>query len=196
MADWMRWRDRSLGRQLWPFVGFLLGVGGVVTLIVWRFLPRSFRPGQQPVRARADDSATGAVHYRELNPKVAFEASDWPLRPVALVYGATVILLVISAFVLVAAYPRALPDVGRSIRIAPPGPRLQTDPAGDLRRFRADEEKQLNTYYWVDKQKGVVHIPIEQAMKNLVKTGIPGFPKGPPDGEPQGQPNGQAEGRP
>ncbi len=196
MADRMHRRDRGFRRQLWPFLGFLVGLGGVVTLMIWRLLPRGFRATSEAVSAPGEGSATRTASYREDNPKVAFEPSDWAVGPVALVYGGTVMLLVISAFVLVAAYPRALPDVGRSIRIAPPGPRLQTDAAGDLRRFRAEEEKQLNTYYWVDKQKGVVHIPIEQAMKNLVKTGIPGFPKGPPDGEPQGQPNGQAEGRP
>jgi hypothetical protein len=112
------------------------------------------------------------------NPTTAFESSDWPLRPVAFIYLGIPVLLVISCFVLIAAYPNALPDVGRTLRIAPPGPRLQTDAAGDLQKFRADEERRLNTYYWMDKQKGIVHIPIDQAMKKLAATGAPGFPKG------------------
>jgi hypothetical protein len=111
------------------------------------------------------------------NPNIAYEPSDWPLAPVAALYIGLLVLLVISAFALMAAYPTALPDVGRNLRIAPPGPRLQTNAPADLRRFRADEEQRLNSYYWVDKNKGAVHIPIEQAMQQLVSTGIPDFPK-------------------
>lgn len=114
---------------------------------------------------------------QEENPTTAFEPSDWSLRPVALIYLGIPVLLVISCFVLVAAYPTALPDVDRTLHITPPGPRLETDAEGDLQKFRADEKRRLNTYYWIDKQKGVVHIPIEQAMKKLAASGAPGFPK-------------------
>ena len=92
----------------------------------------------------------------------------------------TFALLVISCLVLIAAYPDSLHDVDRTVHIAPPGPRLQTNPGDDLKDFRAQEQKQLETYYWVDREKGLVHIPIEQAMKTLVQTGIPGFPKAQP----------------
>jgi hypothetical protein len=81
--------------------------------------------------------------------------------------------------VLILGYPNTLPDVGRTLRINPPGPRLQTDPDADLQHFRAEQEKRLNSYYWIDKQKGTVHIPIENAMKKLVTNGIPDFPKEP-----------------
>ena len=113
----------------------------------------------------------------QANPAIAFEQADWPLGPVAALYVGVLILIVISAFVLIAAYPTSLPDVNRKLSIAPPGPRLQTDAEGNLRRFRAEEEKRLNGYSWIDKSKGVVRIPIEQAMKKLVTNGIPDFPK-------------------
>jgi hypothetical protein len=113
----------------------------------------------------------------ELGPKTAFEPTDWSIAPVAWVYIGAVILLVVSSLVLIAAYPHALPDVGRTLRIAPPGPRLQTDAEADLQRFRAEEDKRVNSYYWIDKEKGSVHIPIDEAMKKLVNTGIPDFPK-------------------
>jgi hypothetical protein len=113
------------------------------------------------------------------NPGIAFEPGDWPLKPVAAIYVGILILIVISAFVLIGGYPSSLPDVNRKLSIAPPGPRLQTDAQGNLRRFRAEEENRLNGYSWIDKSKGVVRIPIEQAMKKLVTTGIPDFPKAP-----------------
>jgi len=120
----------------------------------------------------------GPEGYQSENPGVAFEPSDWALGPIALIYVGTLVLIVISAFVLMAAYPNSLLDVTRTVRIAPPGPRLQTDPQGDLQRFRAEEDKRLNTYYWINKSKGIVHIPIDQAMRKLATSGIPGFPKG------------------
>ena len=124
------------------------------------------------------DTRNEAADNEQRNPATAFEPTDWSLRPVAMIYLAVPLLLVISCFALIAAYPKALPDVDRTLRIAPPGPRLQTDAARDLQRFRADEERRLNSYYWIDKQKRIVHIPIEQAMKKLAATGAPGFPKG------------------
>ena len=121
--------------------------------------------------------AAATADSEQANPATAFEQADWPLGPVAALYVGVLILIVISAFVLIAAYPTLLPDVNRKLSIAPPGPRLQTDAEGNLRRFRAEEEKRLNGYSWIDKSKGVVRIPIEQAMKKLVTNGIPDFPK-------------------
>jgi hypothetical protein len=54
-----------------------------------------------------------------------------------------------------------------------PEPRLQKTPIPDLQEVREAENKVLTTYGWVDRQKGVVRIPIAQAMDLLVKKGIP-----------------------
>jgi hypothetical protein len=116
----------------------------------------------------------------EHNPKTAFEKSDWPLGTIALVLLGTLIFLVIAPFVLMGAYPRAVSDVSRALTVEPPQPRLQTDPPEDLAQFLVDEDKRLNTYYWIDKNKGIVHIPIEQAMQELAGEGIDGFPRGKP----------------
>lgn len=116
----------------------------------------------------------------EDNPKTAFEKSDWPLGATGLVLLGTLIFLVIAPFVLIGAFPRAVSDVSRALTVEPPQPRLQTDPSEDLARFLVDEDKRLNTYYWIDKEKGIVHIPIEQAMQELAEEGIDGFPRGKP----------------
>jgi hypothetical protein len=177
---------RRTWRASWPFAATI----AVIALAMWRFLaPRGSEDGTRPAVAGAESYRSqnpgaafgpsgGTLQPESQNPGVAFEPSDWALRPVALVYVGTVVLLVISSLVLIVAYPNSLRDVGRAVRIAPPGPRLQTDAEGDLRRFRAEEDKRLNTYYWINKSEGVVHIPIEQAMRKLATTGIPGFPKG------------------
>jgi hypothetical protein len=116
----------------------------------------------------------------EDNPKTAFEKSDWPLGAIGLVLLGTLIFVGIAPLVLMGAFPRAVSDVSRALTVEPPQPRLQTDPSEDLAKFLADEDRHLNTYYWVDKEKGVVHIPIEQAMQELAEEGIDGFPRGKP----------------
>src|SRR5260370_1253870 len=41
----------------------------------------------------------------------------------------------------------------------------------ELLAQRAEEDEKLNNYAWVDKQKGVVRIPIEQAMRLVAEEG-------------------------
>jgi hypothetical protein len=54
----------------------------------------------------------------------------------------------------------------------PPEPRLQTNPRQDLIELRAKEDKVLYSYGWVDKNAGVVRIPITEAMKLTVERGL------------------------
>jgi len=42
-----------------------------------------------------------------------------------------------------------------------------------MNKFRAVERDVLNNYGWVDRKAGVVHIPIEQAMDQLIARGLP-----------------------
>lgn len=53
-----------------------------------------------------------------------------------------------------------------------PLPRLQVSPAKDLEARRAAEDAALNSYRWVDKDGGVVGIPIERAMDVLAARGL------------------------
>jgi hypothetical protein len=68
-----------------------------------------------------------------------------------------------------AEYPLA---AGQADRL-PPEPRLQANPREDLRELRAKEDELLGSYGWVDKNAGVVRIPIEQAMKLTLERGLP-----------------------
>lgn len=66
-------------------------------------------------------------------------------------------------------YPMA---VGLGERL-PPEPRLQTVPKEDLRILIESQHQALEGYAWVDKNAGVVRIPIEQAMKLTLERGLP-----------------------
>ncbi len=58
-------------------------------------------------------------------------------------------------------------------REIPPAPRLQVDGAADQKHFRSDEEKVLARYGWVNRQEGIVRIPIERAIDLLAEKGLP-----------------------
>ena len=54
-----------------------------------------------------------------------------------------------------------------------PQPQLQKTPILDLKAIRAEEDKLLNGYAWVDAPKGVVRIPVDRAIEVLAKRGLP-----------------------
>ena len=149
----------------------LIALTFLATTGIWKFVTS---PPKSATRAAAADTAR--VQY--VNPDTSFEPSDWNVAPVAIIYIGILVLLTIACLALKAGYPDALPDVARAPRISPPGPRLVTNARSEFQRVRTGEEAQLNTYYWIDRQEGVVHIPIEQAMQKVAGKGILGFPKG------------------
>ena len=55
----------------------------------------------------------------------------------------------------------------------PPEPRLQQNPLLDLVQLRAEEARQLTSFGWIDQPRGIVRIPVADAMKIAVKRGLP-----------------------
>lgn len=68
-----------------------------------------------------------------------------------------------------------------------PAPSLQAAPHEDMVRFYRQELDRLTSTGWIDKAKGLAHIPIEQAMRDVANAGIEGWPA-------QGAPPGSAGG--
>ena len=63
----------------------------------------------------------------------------------------------------------------------PPTPRLQTQPFRDVHQLRQEQLERLSSYGWVDQGAGVVHIPIEDAMRVVVERGaLPAMGQEPP----------------
>ncbi len=59
-----------------------------------------------------------------------------------------------------------------------PAPQLQPDPPADLNKFRAREDQVLESYDFVNKDQGVVRIPIDRAKQLLLQRGLPTRPPG------------------
>jgi hypothetical protein len=95
--------------------------------------------------------------------------------------AAMIVFLTLSAFGLAALYRwfAASPGTPEAVtplvpeRQQPPSPRLQTSPANDMDRFRAAEDQALSSYGWVDRNAGVVRIPIDRAIDITAQRGLP-----------------------
>jgi hypothetical protein len=72
----------------------------------------------------------------------------------------------------------ALPASGLNVNAGalPPEPRLQEAPATDLKEMRAAEDKLLHSYGWIDRERGIVRVPIDRAIDLLAQRGLPSRP--------------------
>jgi hypothetical protein len=66
-------------------------------------------------------------------------------------------------------YPLATSTIER----LPPTPRLQQFPRNERFEFQQGEQELLETYGWMNRNAGIVHIPIEEAMRLAVERGLP-----------------------
>ena len=55
----------------------------------------------------------------------------------------------------------------------PPAPQLQQYPDREMTAFRATDEGTLESYGWIDKAAGRVHIPIDEAIRLTLERGLP-----------------------
>ncbi len=51
-------------------------------------------------------------------------------------------------------------------------PRLQQDPKRDLVAHQQKMSDRMNNSGWVNREEGIVHIPVEQAMQLIVERGL------------------------
>ena len=60
----------------------------------------------------------------------------------------------------------------------PPAPELEVNGREDFQKMYAEQQRELETYAWEDRQAGVVRVPIERAMDLLLEKGLPVMPSG------------------
>jgi hypothetical protein len=91
-----------------------------------------------------------------------------------------------AAFVLAVplAMPLAYPQTQQSTtprppRIASEAAVLEVNPRAHLVQFESRESVALDQYGWIDRDHGIVQIPIERAMQLLTQRGLSGWPSAP-----------------
>ena len=114
---------------------------------------------------------------------LGYEPSDASARTL-LAWGAGLVVVLLSAglstwlfFDSLAAYakrtdPKVSP-LAAAESAQPPEPRLLTKEPEDLADVRKEEDQVLDSYGWVDRERGVVRIPIERALALVAKEGLP-----------------------
>jgi hypothetical protein len=117
----------------------------------------------------------------KVSPKSAeagYELSDLPPKGIALFALILAVTVLIVGFLTygiarhfrAGAVSRQLPASPHAQRREPaPAPHLWVNPAQEFKAMRAEDDLVLNSYGWVDKQKGIARIPIEQAMELLAQ---------------------------
>lgn len=96
--------------------------------------------------------------------------------------GATLVLGMVVALALLVLwlFPNAI--TGRALHLPLPlypDPQLQPSAREDMAKFYRQEIQALDSTGWIDKAHGIVHIPIADAMREVAKEGIPGWPLSP-----------------
>ena len=58
-------------------------------------------------------------------------------------------------------------------RPLPPAPRIQSNPGADMQSYFQSQQNLLNSYGWIDRQNGIVRLPIDRAMELVLQRGLP-----------------------
>ena len=110
------------------------------------------------------------------------EVHDIQLRPI-LLFGLSLVIAAVVIHLALWWLMRVWTDRPLTPRVQLPpaavtpgpmqGPALHPFPASELDQLLREQAQRTATYGWVDRQGGVVHIPIERAMQLLVERGLP-----------------------
>ncbi len=111
------------------------------------------------------------------NAGVAVETSDAPFWLYAALASGLVAFFIVSLVALRFIYPGSVSGSSDAPRSQSAKPGLQINPSADLAAHRDAERRELTSYGWVDRQNGVVRIPIDRAMQDIAKSGIKDWPE-------------------
>jgi hypothetical protein len=114
-------------------------------------------------------------------PRHRHETSDADVRAIFISGVALLVFIVIGLLVSGGVFhyfvrtqhlgPPASPF--EDVRTLPPQPRLQAEPAQDMKQYLEEQQAILDSYGWEDRKAGIVRIPTERAMDLALQQGFP-----------------------
>lgn len=119
-------------------------------------------------------------------PPAQHERSDIPAARLGLGIAGVGVVLVLLGVLVAALFPASLKDRTIAGRILPfPAPQLQRSPRADMARFFSQQMRAVNGVWWVDRGRGIVHLPIDDAMRKLAQEGVADWPQARIDAKPR-----------
>lgn len=124
---------------------------------------------------------SSAPHTTDESREAGYETSDARMKPLVVSMVALFSLLTVTMVGMAVVF-RQLDSVGREEvrdhpmapeRQTPPEPRLQVFPTREIAEYRTRMAHELGTHGWIDREAGVVRIPIARAMQLTVERGLP-----------------------
>jgi hypothetical protein len=104
------------------------------------------------------------------------EQRDVDTRTIVLLGAALAGFILLAVLILGLIYgvpPRPLPFGSETNLPGRDLPVLQIDPHADLAAYAAEKDRALHGYGWVDRNAGIAHVAIEDAMRMIVTDGVP-----------------------
>ncbi len=109
--------------------------------------------------------------------EVSSKAVSWTLWGVGLMTALFMIAMIFFVRFLdhriAAERPASMAVTFGEVPDGPPLPRLQAKPEDELIAMRHQMVEHLDGWGWVDRDAGVVHMPIEQALSQVLENGLP-----------------------
>ncbi len=121
------------------------------------------------------------------------ESVDLKVRPIAL-FALVLLLLCLATMVVAKAFLFAhVPEQSRAPAQLPlaapqvaPAPRLQDQPRQDMLEFRQREHRVTTEYALIDRERGIVRVPLDVALERVLERGLPTRASGGPAQETKG----------
>lgn len=161
--------QRNIARTLGRWAGLVAGTVEEASTAGTREARLAIRSVPEDEPKRHDDSH---FEHSDINARGTFLVGVGVLVGTLLVTGLLYFYFAYLAHRKAVLSPPPLPAAERQ-NLLPPQPRLQPSPSNDLSAIRASEQWQMSHYFWIDKSKGIVAIPVERAIDILAQRGIP-----------------------
>jgi hypothetical protein len=105
------------------------------------------------------------------------ERSDIDVRAVAIALVAVIGIVVLVTFLVKGLLATSGPSRAGPTETPPAAPiRLSSDPAGEIAAYQEEKRRQLDGYGWVDRDRGIAHVPIARAMQMMAEREQGGAP--------------------
>jgi hypothetical protein len=107
-----------------------------------------------------------------------YERSDIESRGIAWIAAGLGLFVLAVPLLMPLVYPQSMRHISPAAMpaLSADAPELEIVPAQDLQRLNGAEAQVSDSYGWVDREHGVVRIPVARAVQLLLHKGIPGWP--------------------